>query len=376
MNIPYYIRYLKPYVPGKSIEEIQREFNLEKVYKLASNENPLGPSPKAVRAMINAMDSLNRYPDVGALRLREKIAGRFNKNIDNVIVGSGSEGIMAVILRSFLLEGEEIISSKNTFIGFQVLARGRNNTYIEVPMKDKVYEFDLDTMKKLVSEKTKIIYLCNPNNPTGTIIRKNELINFLKDIPETTLVIIDEAYFEYAREFEDYPDSLEYNFSNVITLRTFSKIYGIAGIRIGYGFATKEIVEILLKVKLPFEPNNLAQEGAIAALDDFEFIEKSLETNREGYRLVSEELSRMLKKTPFKFVPSYANFVMIELINEENVNYFNSELIKRGVIIRPLKPFGLASCIRVTIGTEEENRAFLKHFEELLAEWKKLQKKS
>ncbi|MGB9696697.1 MAG: histidinol-phosphate transaminase [Ignavibacteria bacterium] len=376
MNIPYYIRYLKPYVPGKSIEEIQREFNLEKVYKLASNENPLGPSPLAVEAMTQAMNNLNRYPDVGALKLREKIAEKFNKNIDNIIVGSGSEGIMAVILRSFLSEGEEMISSKNTFIGFQVLARGRNNNYVEVPMKDETYEFDLDRMKKLVSEKTKIIYLCNPNNPTGTIIRKNELLNFLNDIPETTFVLIDEAYFEYAREFEEYPDSLEYDFPNLITLRTFSKVYGIAGIRIGYGFATKEIVEILLKVKLPFEPNNLAQEGAIAALDDFEFIEKSLKTNREGYRLVSQKLTEILKKTQFKFVPSYANFVMIDLISEDNVNYFNSELIKRGIIIRPLKPFGLSNCIRVTIGTEEENKAFLKHFEELLSEWKKLQKKS
>lgn len=375
MNTPYYIRYLKPYVPGKSIEEIQHEFNLQKVYKLASNENPLGPSPLAVEAMIQAMGNLNRYPDVGALKLREKIAERFNKNIDNVIVGSGSEGIMAVILRSFLSEGEEMISSKNTFIGFQVLARGRNNNYIEVPMKEGLYEFDLERMKKLINEKTKIVYLCNPNNPTGTIIRKKEMLNFLEDIPETTLVLIDEAYYEYAHGFEEYPDSLEYDYPNVITLRTFSKIYGIAGIRIGYGFATKEIVEILLKVKLPFEPNNLAQEGAIAALDDFEFIEKSLKTNREGYSFVSEKLTQILKKTQFKFVPSYANFVMIDLINEDNVNYFNSELIKRGVIIRPLKPFGLPNCIRVTIGTEEENKEFLKHFEELLLEWKKLQKK-
>jgi len=376
MNIPYYIRYLKPYVPGKSIEEIQREYNLEKIYKLASNENPLGPSPLAVKAMISAMNNINRYPDVGALKLREKIAEKFNKNVDNIIVGSGSEGIMAVILRSFLSEGEEMISSKNTFIGFQVLARGRNNNYIEVPMIENKYEFDLDRIKKLVNEKTKIIYLCNPNNPTGTIIKRNELFNFLTDIPENTLIIIDEAYFEYAREFEEYPDSLEYNFPNVITLRTFSKIYGIAGIRIGYGFATKEIVEILLKVKLPFEPNSLAQEGAIAALDDFEFIEKSLKTNREGYRFLSEKLTEILKKTPFKFIPSYANFIMINLINEENVNYFNSELIKRGIIVRPLKPFGLSDCIRVTIGTEEENTAFIKHFKELITEWKKLQKKS
>lgn len=354
ITAPDFIKNLKPYVPGKPIEEIQKEFGLKEIYKIASNENPLGPSPKAIEAMFKNSKELNRYPDIGAIDLREKLGKKFNLDIKNIAVGSGSEGIMANALRCFLCEGDEMISSKNTFIGFQVLARGRSNKYMEVPMTED-YKFDLDGILKNINDKTKIIYLCNPNNPTGAIITKKEFESFYAKVPQNILIILDEAYFEYAEQNKEYPDSMNYKYDNVITLRTFSKIYGIAGIRIGYGFAHEEIVKTLMKVKLPFEPNSLAHAGAIGALEDFEFIEKSKTLNSTGYNYLTEELTKL----NYKWIPSSANFIMIDLKNEDKVNSLNDYMLHKGIIIRPLKAFGLPHCLRVTIGTEKENSAFL-----------------
>jgi histidinol-phosphate aminotransferase len=351
---PEYIKNLKPYVPGKPIEEIQKEFGLKEIYKIASNENPLGPSPKAVEAMMNNTSDLNRYPDIGAIELRAKIAGKFNVKIENIAVGSGSEGIMSNILRCYLSEDDEMLSSKCTFIGFQVLARGRSNKFIEIPLTED-YKFDLNGILSAITDKTKIIYLCNPNNPTGTIFTKKEFEDFYQKVPSRILIIMDEAYFEYAVHNPEYPDSMDYKYDNVITLRTFSKIYGIAGIRIGYGFANKEIVETLMKVKLPFEPSNLAQSGAIGALDDNDFINKSENSNLAGYKILTGELTKL----NYKWIPSYANFIMIDLKSEDIVNSMNQFMLRKGVIIRPLKPFGLPHCIRVTVGIEKENIAFI-----------------
>lgn len=366
MKFPKYIEELKPYVPGRPIEEIQREYGLKKIHKLASNENPLGPSPKAVEAMLKITSNLNRYPDIGAIELREKIAQKFNVNIENIAVGNGSEGIMANILRSFLCEGEEMISSKATFIGFQVLAKGRANKFIEVPMVENEYKFDLNSILKQINDKTKIIYLCNPNNPTGTIFTKDEFDDFIKKVPENVIVILDEAYFEYAEHYPEYPDSMLYRLDNVLTLRTFSKIYGIAGARIGYGFGSKRLIETIMKVKLPFEPGNLAQAGAIGALSDTEFIEKSKSLNKKGYDYFFKELSSLSKEKNFKVIPSYANFIMLDLGTPERVNSINESLLKQGVIIRPLVAFGLPHCIRITMGLDEENTAFINAFKRFI----------
>lgn len=357
--VPEYIHNLKPYIPGKSIESIQKEYGLKKIHKLASNENPLGPSPKAVDGMIKAMSGTNRYPDIGALELREKLAKRYNVKIENVAVGNGSEGIMANILRCFLCDEDEMISSEATFIGFRVLANGRGNKFIEVPMPRDTYKFDLKGILNSVNENTKIIYLCNSNNPTGTIYTKAEFDEFMTHIPENVLVIIDEAYYEYAITSVDYPNSLIYKYDNTITLRTFSKIYGIAGARIGYGFAHEELVHNIMKVKLPFEPGNIAQAGAIAALDDEEFVKKSKELNKKGY----EYLTREFDKMNLNWIPSYANFIMVDFGTEEKVNFLNESLLKEGIIIRPLKPFGLPHCIRITIGLEEDNDALINALE-------------
>ncbi len=366
MKIPDYIKNLKPYVPGRPIEEIQKEYCLRKIHKIASNENPLGPSPKAIESMLKVTDGLNRYPDIGAMELRGKIAEKFNVDIENIAVGNGSEGIMANILRSFLDTGDEMISSKATFIGFQVLAKGRANKYIEVSMIENEYRFDLNEILKNINNRTKIIYLCNPNNPTGTIFTKDEFEDFIKKVPERILIILDEAYFEYAENHSEYPDSMKYRLDNVITLRTFSKIYGIAGARIGYGFGEKALIETIMKVKLPFEPGNLAQAGAIGALDDVDFIEKSKRLNREGYNYFIKELENISKEKKFKIIPSYANFIMLDLGTHERVNQINELLLKEGVIIRPLIAFGLPHCIRVTMGLEEENQAFIKSFKKYI----------
>ncbi len=362
---PDYISNLKPYIPGKSIEELEREFGLTEIHKLASNENPLGHSPKANEAMSKAISELNRYPDVGSVVLREKISDKFGIPVENIAVGSGSEGIMANLLRCYLCEGDEMITSEATFIGFQVLARGRANKTHYVPMSRKTYKFDLDGILDRINENTKMIYLCNPNNPTGTIFTKKEFSDFYKQVPEGVMIILDEAYFEYANAYEEYPNSLLYRYDNVVTFRTFSKIYGIAGLRAGYAMGHSDIISTLMKAKLPFEPNTLAQAAAAGAIDVDEFIVKSVKLNSAGYEYFKAELAELEKKGALKLIPTYANFILLDLFSEEKVNSVNETLLSRGVIIRPLKPFGLANCIRITMGLMNENQAFIREFKKL-----------
>ena len=363
---PDFIKNLKPYIPGKSIEELQREYGLKEVHKIASNENPLGPSPRALEAKKKLIAEIHRYPDVGSVELREKISAKFNIPFKNIAVGSGSESIMANILRCFLCDGDEIITSEATFIGFQVLAMGRSNKTHYVPMSRDTYKFDLNGILERINKNTKIIYLCNPNNPTGTIITKEEFNEFYSKVPKDVLILFDEAYFEYAMNHPAYPDSLKYRYDNVITLRTFSKIYGIAGLRVGYGFAHDFVVETLMKTKLPFEPNTLAQAAATGALDDDDFIDKSITLNQEGYKYFLDELKPLEEKGKLKIIPSYANFVMLDLFSADRVQDINLKLLQRGVIIRPLTAFGLPNCIRITMGLMKENEAFIREFNKII----------
>lgn len=256
--VPSYIEALTPYQPGLSIEEIQQRYGVKNVAKLGSNENPRGTSPMAVEAIKNQMNRLNRYPD-GGLALRTILARMFNLKVENVIAGSGSEGIMANIIRTFLCNGDEVLTTESAFIGFQVLAKSRGVKYRTVPYRN--WRYDLEALAASINDRTKIIYLANPNNPTGTIFTRLEFNAFYEHVPEHVLIILDEAYFDYAKDNPLYPDSMHYRFDNVITLRTFSKIYGLAGARIGYGFAHEELIGNLLKVKLPFEPSALSQAG-------------------------------------------------------------------------------------------------------------------
>src|SRR5579862_9728493 len=267
--VPSYIASLRPYEAGRSIDEVRRTYGLTRVSKLASNENPLGPSPMALEAIRRELEGLNLYPN-GGLDLRRTLAEKFDLKPENVIAGSGSEGIMSGIIRTFLCDDDEVLTTDAAFLGFQVLARSRGIAYRTVPYR--YWHYDLAALAAAINEKTKIIYLANPNNPTGTIFTKQEFDAFYQHVPERVLIILDEAYFEYAKDNPRYPDSMHYRYDNVITLRTFSKIYGLAGVRIGYGFAYDRLIGNLLKVKLPFEPGTLAQAAGIGALADKEFL--------------------------------------------------------------------------------------------------------
>ncbi|RTZ72356.1 MAG: histidinol-phosphate transaminase, partial [Candidatus Neomarinimicrobiota bacterium] len=244
--VPSYIQNLENYVPGKPINEVQREMGISEVIKLASNENSLGPSPRAMAAMRQAMEKIHRYPDASGYILRKKLAKKYDVKTDNVVLGAGSEGIMSTIIRTFLLSDDEIISAKNSFIGFRVLANTSGKKIHWIPMKD--YRYDLNAMAEQINDYTKLIYIANPDNPMGTYITREEFDSFYQHVPERVLIILDEAYFEFSQSTSDYPDSMTYRYNNVITLRTFSKAYGLAGARIGYGFAHEELIGNLLKV--------------------------------------------------------------------------------------------------------------------------------
>ncbi len=358
--VPPYIESLQPYVAGRSSEEIGQEYGISQVAKLASNENPLGSSPLAIQAMKDHLANLHRYPN-GGWDLRQVLARKFNLRVDNVIVGSGSEGIMSNIIRTFLCDEDEVLTTEAAFIGFQVLARSRGVKYRTVPYDS--WRYDLPALAAAVNDRTKIIYLANPNNPTGTIFNKQEFDTFYRHVPERVLIILDEAYFEYAKDNPLYPDSMYYRYDNVITLRTFSKIYGLAGIRIGYGFAHDELIRNLLKVKLPFEPSTLAQAAGIGALADREFLHRSLELNARGMKMLDESLRGL----GLEVVPSEANFLMVVLPNEQAAQGLTQDLLKLGIIIRPLKTFGLPSCVRISTGTDAENQRCVEMMEKVLA---------
>ena len=357
--VPPYIASLRPYEAGRTIEDVRAHYGLTHIAKLASNENPLGASPLALDAVRGAMDHLNLYPN-GGLDLRRVLAREFGVRVENVITGSGSEGIMSNIIRTFLGDEDEVLTTEAAFIGFQVLARGRGVTYRTVPYRD--WHYDLPALAAAITERTKIVYLANPNNPTGTIFTRAEFDDFYRHVPERVLIILDEAYYEYARDNARYPDSMHYRYDNVITLRTFSKAYGLAGMRIGYGFAHEELIGNLLKVKLPFEPGTLAQAAGIGALADKAFLHRTLELNARGL----ECLTRRFREMGLTVVPSEANFVMLVLDSEAKAAALVEELLKQGIVTRPLKAFGLPNCVRISTGTDDDNRRAVEAMEQTL----------
>ncbi|MBI3927408.1 MAG: histidinol-phosphate transaminase [Armatimonadetes bacterium] len=358
--VPPHIEKLQPYRAGKPIAEVQQEYGLERVVKLASNENPLGPSPLAAAAASRALSELHRYPDPNALKLRWALATRFRLSIDNVIVGNGSEGIMAGIVRVFLQGDDEVITSDAAFLGFPILCRTRGVEPITVPLKE--YRFDLDALADRITARTRLIYLCNPNNPTGTIFTRDEFDRFMARVPRRVLVIQDEAYHEFASHHADYPDSMDYRYDNVITLRTFSKAYGLAGLRVGYGFGHDHLIGSLWKVKLPFEPSAMAQAAGVAALGDYEFLDRTLALTRQGLEFYYRELPRL----GLRYLPSRANFVMVLTDSPEEVQRIFGEMLRKGVIVRPLEQAGLPHCVRITVGTPEENQICVDALEAVL----------
>ena len=308
----------------------------------------------------NSMIESHRYPDASGYELRKKLSNKFKVNINNVVLGSGSEGIMSTIMRTFLLNDDELVSAQNSFIGFRVLANASGNKIHWVPMKN--HRYDLESMADKITDYTKIVYIANPDNPMGTYITRKEFDAFYCHVPDRVLIILDEAYFEYAENREDYPDSMTYRYDNVITLRSFSKAYGLGGVRIGYGFAHDELISNLLKVKAPFEPSALAQIAGHAALEDRDFLSKTVETNKRGMNYLMEEL----KTIGIECIPSIANFITTIWDSESRATELTKELLKKGVIVRQLNSFGWPTHIRISIGLEKENQRFMKALREIL----------
>ena len=358
--VPKHIRELPIYKPGRPIEDVRRELDLDRIIKLSSNENPYGASPKALEAVQNTLSENFRYPDATALKLREKLAKRFDIKVENVVVGAGSEGIISSIMRTFLQHGDEIIAAENSFIGFRILANATSIHTNWITMND--YHHDLSAMAEKISDYTKIIYLANPDNPTGTYFTVEEFDSFMEKVPSQVLVILDEAYFEYAQHLADYPDSMHYRYDNVITLRTFSKAYGLAGFRVGYGFAHEDLIVNLNKVKLPFEPSWPAQVAAVAALDDTDYINEIVESCQDEMK----KMEAVFNEMDIEYIQSSANFLTLVFENDEEAESFNDNMLHKGLILRHLKGWGLSHCVRITVGTEEENEYLIRCLSEIL----------
>jgi histidinol-phosphate aminotransferase len=359
--VPPHILALRPYEPGLSAEEVRQRFGLSRVAKLASNENPLGSSPRALDAAQRAFAGMALYPD-GGLALRRRLAERFHLKVENVIAGAGSEGIMANVVRTFLCDHDQVLTTEAAFSGFQVLARGRGIAYRTVPYRD--WRYDLPALADATNERTKLIYLANPNNPTGTFFTREAFEKFHARVPERVLIILDEAYFEFAAGEPSFPDSMHYRFDNVITLRTFSKAYGLASARVGYGFAHENLIAMLLKVKLPFEPSGVSAAAALGALEDYEFVQKTVENNARGLAYYNREFRRM----GIEVVPSAANFVTAVFETEMQAQQIFEALLRRGVIVRPLKATGLPNCLRISVGTKDENEMCVEALQSVRAE--------
>lgn len=355
MLVPYNVRDLSPYVAGKTIAEVKKAYNPERISKLASNENRLGCSPRVQQAVTKAMQEIQDYPDPASRKLRGMLAERNDVEPENIIVAAGSESIISNLCRTFFLNHEEAVTSNATFVGFFVQANIRGISLRLIPHTDN-FGFDLHRMAESVGPRTKMIYIANPNNPTGTYITKQEFEDFMAAVPSDVLVIVDEAYYEYARHVEDYPHSLDYDYPNVITLRTFSKAYGLAGFRIGYGIGHEDLIGNMLKTKLTFEPTTLAQAAAEAALQDEDFLQRSVEVVEQG----RERLYSFFDQHHIRYCRSISNSVMMILPTEQEAVDFTQSMMEEGVILRRINAFGLPNCIRITIGTKAE----MDHFED------------
>ncbi len=345
------IESLVPYPPGKPIEELERELGISGSIKLASNENPTGPSKKALDAIKGALERVNRYPDGSCYYLKEKLSARLAVPPGAIIIGNGSNEIIEFLVRTFMTPGTEAVMADPSFAIYPIAVKALGGVARLVPLKG--LRHDLSAMAKAVNAKTKVVFIANPNNPTGTIVTGSELGRFLNDLPQGVITCVDEAYCEYVRD-ESYPATLEYVKDGwpVVLLRTFSKVYGMAGLRVGYGVAHPEIAGLMERVRQPFNVNSLAQAAAIAALDDTAQLESSVRNNAEGLEYLYKEVDSM----GLEYVPTEANFFLIKVGDGKGVY---EALLKKGVIVRPMDSYGLGEFIRVTVGLARENERFI-----------------
>lgn len=356
-TIPQNILNLTPYQAGKPIDEVKRELGLKNVIKLASNENPY--ISKAVCAAIKKnLSRINRYPEGSCFYLKKKLAQKLGVSAQNIIFGNGSDELIDIIIKTFVRQDEEILTSRATFLEYEIIAKTNGRQVKTIPLNN--FKYDLGAIKKAITKKTKLIFIANPNNPTGTYVNKNEASSFLKGLPSNIVVIFDEAYKEFI-EARDFPQIQKYVLSkNIILLRTFSKAYGMAGLRIGYAIAQKEFIGFMERARPPFNVNSLAQAGAMAALSDSSFASRTSKLISKGKKYLYENFRRL----GISYISSEANFILFD-VKRDTVDAFK-EMLKYGVIVRDMKQYGLNTFIRVTIGKPSENRKFIQVLKKIL----------
>ncbi len=361
-DVPGYIKDLVPYPPGKPIEELERQYGVSNPIKLASNENSLGPSPDAVERCKKSLSRLNRYPDGSGYYLKEGLCRRYGVEQENIVLGNGSNELIDFLCRVFIRSGRNAISSRPSFLVYNKMVQITGGENVIVPLKDSTH--DLDAISRAVTPETRLVFLDNPNNPMGTVISRESFDSFLADLPAHLLVVLDEAYGEFVRPETDTPRGADYlgKDPRVVTLRTFSKSYGLAGLRVGYGIMDKRISQLLERVRQPFNVNLPAQEAALGALNDGSHLEKTLENNRKEMERLSSDLSAM-GCHPFE---SHTNFMLVDTFRDAGQVY--EAMLRKGVIIRAMGAYGFPSYIRITIGTPEENQRFISAFSQVLEE--------
>ncbi len=349
---------LVAYQTGKPIEETARELGLdpETIVKLASNENPLGPAPMAKQAMQREIDGVHIYPDGGGFKLRSALAERHGLELDNVILGNGSNEIIELLCHCFLNPQAELIAAEHAFVVYKLMATLFGAKYVEVADPDFIH--DLDGMADAITENTRLVFIANPNNPTGTIVGQEALDRFMDRLPDHVVAVFDEAYYEF---LEDAPDTLKYikEGRNACVLRTFSKAYGLAGLRIGYGLASPQVAEILQKARQPFNANSMAQAAAVAAINDAEHVAKTIKTNNEGLRFYEEAFSQR----GLEYVPSVANFILVKVGDGDDLF---AKMLAKGVIVRAMSGYKLPQWVRISVGTQQENARCIEVLDEVL----------
>lgn len=352
---------LSPYQPGKPIEELERELGLTDIVKLASNENPLGPSPKVVSDAARHLEELARYPDGSAYLLKAKLQKRLGIDASRITVGNGSNDVLELMARVFLGAGLESLVSEHSFVVYPLVTKSLGASLKVVPARD--YTQDLEATLAAISDKTRMIFIANPNNPTGTWVDRPSLTKFLDGVPGDVLVVLDEAYFEYVDEAE-YPNGLTMvdRYPNLIVSRTFSKAYGLAGLRIGYAVSHPDIADLMNRVRQPFNVNSMSLAGALVALDDQDHLERSVQINRDGMKMLTEACQQM----GLDYIPSVGNFLTIDFGRDAMPIY--EALLHEGVIVRPIGVYGLPNHLRVTIGLPEENARFVDALQKVLGQ--------
>lgn len=364
LPVPDYIAALVPYPPGKPLDELEREYGISNSIKLASNENPLGPSPMAICALRDALGGLHRYPDGSGYYLRKRLSDRFGLPFEGIVLGNGSNEIIELLIGTFLLPGDEAILPAPSFLVYKLAVQARGGKSTVIPLKD--FSLDLDAMSAAITPRTKLIFVNNPNNPTGIAITRKSFESFLEAVPPGVIIVLDEAYREFVRN-NDTPNGFDYvgkSSKPVVVLRTFSKLYGLAGLRIGYGAMDPEVADYLNRVRQPFNTGTLSQIAALAALDDEDFVRKTLETVWSGL----DYLYGAVERLGLRYMPTETNFFLIE-VPADAKDVFEA-MLRKGVIIRSMSSYGLNRHIRINVGTPQENERFIRALGETLSELK------